>query len=70
MPGPGCLLQRFSRLGAASRGAKTAIVQGFNVYHWAQDGLDFWAVSDIAAGELNEFAQKFRAALQPSPAPS
>jgi anti-sigma factor RsiW len=43
---------------------------GFNVLHWQENGLDFWAVSDIAAGELNEFAQKFRAALQPSPAPS
>ena len=43
---------------------------GFNVLHWQENGLDFWAVSDIAAGELDQFAQKFRAALQPSPAPS
>jgi anti-sigma factor RsiW len=43
---------------------------GFNVLHWQENGLDFWAVSDIAAGELDEFAEKFRAALQPSPAPS
>jgi anti-sigma factor RsiW len=43
---------------------------GFNVLHWQENGLDFWAVSDIAAGELSEFGQKFRAALQPSPAPS
>jgi anti-sigma factor RsiW len=38
---------------------------GFNVLHWQEGGLDFWAVSDIAAGELDEFGQKFRAALQP-----
>jgi anti-sigma factor RsiW len=43
-------------------------LHGFNVLHWQQNGLDFWAVSDIAAGELEEFGQKFRAALQPSPA--
>ncbi len=41
---------------------------GFNILHWQDGGLDFWAVSDIAAGELDEFGQKFRAAMQPSPA--
>jgi anti-sigma factor RsiW len=41
---------------------------GFNILHWQENGLDFWAVSDIAAGELDEFGQKFRAAVQPSPA--
>ena len=29
-----------------------------------------WAVSDINAGELDEFCQKFKAALHPSGAPS
>jgi anti-sigma factor RsiW len=43
---------------------------GFNVRHWRDGGLDFWAVSDISAGELDEFSEKFRAALQPSPARS
>ena len=43
---------------------------GFNVRHWGDGGLDFWAVSDISAGELDEFSEKFRAALQPSPARS
>jgi anti-sigma factor RsiW len=33
-------------------------IQGYNVRHWSQDGLDFWAVSDLAGDELNEFAQK------------
>ncbi|HWX71665.1 MAG TPA: anti-sigma factor [Xanthobacteraceae bacterium] len=45
------------RLGGAPRGAKTAMVQGFNVYHWAQDGLGFWAASDINADELAEFGR-------------
>jgi anti-sigma factor RsiW len=40
---------------------------GFNVRHWTEGGLDFWAVSDISAGELDEFCQKLRPALQPPP---
>jgi anti-sigma factor RsiW len=57
----------------ASQGARrqeptSQILHGFNVLHWQEGGLDFWAVSDIAAGELDEFGQKFRAGLQPSPA--
>ena len=43
---------------------------GFNVRHWTEDGLDYWAVSDINAGELDEFCQKFKAALHPPSAPS
>jgi len=43
---------------------------GFNVRHWRDGGLDYWAVSDIGPGELDEFSQRFRAALQPSSAPS
>jgi len=33
-------------------------IQGYNVRHWSQDGLDFWAISDLASDELNEFVQK------------
>jgi anti-sigma factor RsiW len=40
---------------------------GFNVLHWQNDGFDFWAVSDINAGELREFEQKFSAMLRPAP---
>ena len=43
---------------------------GFNIRHWTTDGLDFWTVSDINAGELDEFCQKLRAALQPPARPS
>jgi anti-sigma factor RsiW len=44
-------------------GATLEMVQGFNIRHWAAQGLDFWAVSDLAADELQEFADKFGAAL-------
>jgi anti-sigma factor RsiW len=55
------------RLGGAPRGAKTAMVQGFNVYHWAQDGLGFWAVSDINADELAEFGRHMPTRYGPAP---
>ncbi len=51
------------QLGAAVHGVKDEIVQGFNIRHWSESGLDLWAVSDIDAGELDEFGQKFTAAL-------
>jgi anti-sigma factor RsiW len=41
-------------------------MHGFNVRHWTQGGLAFWAVSDINPDELEEFGQKFMAALHPS----
>jgi anti-sigma factor RsiW len=47
----------------AERSAATVeIAQGFNIRHWAAHGLDFWAVSDLAGDELQEFADKFEAA--------
>jgi len=44
-------------LGAHTRTIADSI-QGYNVRHWSQDGLDFWAISDLASDELNEFVQK------------
>jgi len=32
-------------------------IQGYNVRHWSQGGLGFWAVSDLAGVELDDFAQ-------------
>src|SRR4029077_10553596 len=39
--------------------AKIEPVQGFNIRRWTEQGLNFWAVSDINAEELQEFGQKF-----------
>jgi anti-sigma factor RsiW len=36
------------------------------VRHWSEKGLDFWAVSDIAASELDEFVRKISAASGPA----
>ena len=45
------------------RAAKMETMQGFNVRRWSQQGMNFWAVSDIAPDELTEFGEKFEAAL-------
>ncbi|HEY0224231.1 MAG TPA: anti-sigma factor [Pseudolabrys sp.] len=50
--------------GAGRRAAAMESLQGFNVRRWTANGLNLWAVSDIAADELNEFGEKFEAAVE------
>jgi anti-sigma factor RsiW len=45
-------------------------VQGYNVRHWSQGGLDLWAVSDLVGDELDEFVQKITGALRRPPTAS
>ncbi len=54
------------RLGIAHAGAIAETIQGYNVRHWSEQGLDFWAVSDLAGDELDEFVQKISAAVHPT----
>jgi anti-sigma factor (TIGR02949 family) len=58
------------QLGAPVRSTKDESVQGFNVRHWREEGLDFWAVSDIDEAELDEFGDKITAAVRSPPGPS
>jgi anti-sigma factor RsiW len=37
-----------------------AQVQGYNVVHWAADGMVLWAVSDVEAAELRKFAEAWQ----------
>jgi anti-sigma factor RsiW len=48
------------------RAAKMETMQGFNVRRWGEQGLNFWAVSDIGPDELTEFGDKFEAGLPSS----
>jgi anti-sigma factor RsiW len=57
-------------LGAEHAAMARETRHGFNVRHWSEGGLDFWAVSDINASELDEFCQKLTAALRSTPSPS
>jgi anti-sigma factor RsiW len=36
-------------------------IAGYNLVSWTDGGLVYWAVSDLAAGELEAFAKAFRA---------
>lgn len=36
-------------------------IAGFNIVSWNDDGLTYWAVSDVAPADLHSFAQDFRA---------
>ena len=39
------------------RPAPTVMLNGYNVIHWYQSGMNCWAVSDLNANELKEFVQ-------------
>jgi anti-sigma factor RsiW len=50
-------------LGAKRTRTAAESIQGYNVRRWSQGGLDFWAVSDLAGDELDEFVQKIARAV-------
>jgi anti-sigma factor RsiW len=54
------------RLGTEHAFVTARTIQGYNVRHWSDQGLDFWAVSDLDAEELGEFVQKISAGLRPT----
>jgi anti-sigma factor RsiW len=39
-----------------SEAVQSSAKDGYNVLHWARDGFEFWAVSDVSAGDLRAFA--------------
>src|SRR5947207_11710271 len=41
-------------------------LQGFNIQRWTAQGLEFFAISDLNAEELQEFTDKFEAELHPA----
>lgn len=47
------------RPGSAPLAAGTS--RGYNVLHWQRDGMNYWAVSDLNAGELKTFAGALQA---------
>jgi anti-sigma factor RsiW len=57
------------RLGNEHAGIGSRTVQGYNVRRWSEQGLDFWAVSDLAGDELDELVQKISGALKTSDRP-
>jgi len=54
-----------SQTGSAEhREPKIETIQGFNIRHWSDRGLNFWAVSDIGKDELADFGDKFESAMK------
>ena len=49
---------------AERRAAKIETIQGFNIRRWSERGLNYWAVSDLAADELADFGDKFEASMK------
>ncbi|MGJ5180677.1 anti-sigma factor family protein [Bradyrhizobium oligotrophicum] len=49
--------------GTERRTARMDTIQGFNIRSWRDRGLNYWAVSDINADELNEFGERFETAM-------
>ena len=47
---------------ASGRGSKGWL----NIVRWSERGLNYWAVSDLAADELTEFVEKFEVAMRTS----
>ena len=48
--------------GQADSGPARHVSDGYNIMHWTEGGVTYWAVSDIGAGDLEDFVQKFRTA--------
>ncbi len=55
-------LMQVPAAGRAGEGFVQRSLNGFNIVGWTQDGVAYWAVSDVAAADLDKFAQAFRAA--------
>ena len=48
--------------GLADSGPARHVSDGYNIVRWTEGGVTYWAVSDIGAGDLDAFVQKFRTA--------
>nr|WP_294508127.1 anti-sigma factor [uncultured Rhodopila sp.] len=53
--------------GRRDRGPASGSRSGYNFVHWSEGGMSFWAVSDLGAGELADFARLWRAPEPESP---
>ena len=48
--------------GAGKTSPQTAERQGYNIVHWSESGMNFWAVSDVEMPQLQQFASDWRTA--------
>jgi anti-sigma factor RsiW len=50
---------------SSSKAEELRTQQGYNVLHWSQDGMEFWAVSDMNQGDLGDFVRLLRSGSSP-----
>jgi anti-sigma factor RsiW len=46
--------------GRANSAPAPHAVDGYSVYRWIEEGVAYWAISDVAPTELGKFAELFR----------
>lgn len=46
---------------AKTSGPIVSVDNGYNIVQWVTNGISYWAVSDVSASDLGEFARLFRA---------
>jgi anti-sigma factor RsiW len=46
--------------GSADAGPARDAVEGYNIVRWTQEGVAYWAISDVSAADLDKFAELFR----------
>ena len=49
--------------GSANSAPTASAENGYNIVQWVAKGVSYWAVSDVSAADLNEFAKLFGASL-------
>jgi hypothetical protein len=47
----------FAQTGKSGVADKSTVRQGYNLVHWTESGMTFWAVSDLNRADLTGFAQ-------------
>jgi anti-sigma factor RsiW len=49
---------------------QTITRQGYQLLHWTQAGLSYWAVSNLNLGEMQAFVRAVQQATSPAPGSS
>ena len=49
----------------AAKGTETISRQGYQLLHWVNSDFNYWAVSDVSAGDLQAFKQGFEQQIAP-----
>ena len=54
------IINVFEYPGGGSSGIRDFQQRGYNILHWAKDGMQYWVVSDLNQPDLRQFAELLR----------